>query len=223
MKRRHVEWLNIYNSNCDADDSVRKTKTQLLKELREWEETQGGRANNKESKIMNKDFDGNGYMKSHKTDFDELIARARQKRSTPKTEAGAPVESREGSVQANVQANISSDQNHERTTEPNGTNISVQESPWHEVMNGDQPPLRDRVQSYENNESAPSTTRAQVPASSDASPLPLPNREALLESTRRNSIVSEGIHNPRGVSSRKVPMFQVPSSPVNDVDGSGAQ
>lgn len=85
MKRRHIEWLNIHNSNCDADDSVRKTKRQLVKELEEWENTQGGRADIKESKIMRKDFDGNGYAKSHKNDFDDLIAQARKKRSAPKS------------------------------------------------------------------------------------------------------------------------------------------
>lgn len=84
MKRRHVEWLNIYNSNCDADDSVRKSKRQLLKELDEWEQTQGGKADSKENKIMRKDFDGSGYAKSHKSDFDDLIARALQKRTVPK-------------------------------------------------------------------------------------------------------------------------------------------
>ncbi|KAH6614327.1 hypothetical protein C7974DRAFT_74252 [Boeremia exigua] len=81
MKRRHIEWLNIYNSNCDAHDSVRKPKRQLVKELEEWENTQGGRADAKESRFMRKDFDGSGYAKAHKTDFDDLIARARKKRA----------------------------------------------------------------------------------------------------------------------------------------------
>lgn len=88
MKRRHIEWLNIYNSNCDADENIRKSKRQLLKELDEWEQTQGGRADSKESKIMRKDFDGSGYAKANKTDFDDLIARARQKRGTPKVQDG---------------------------------------------------------------------------------------------------------------------------------------
>lgn len=83
MKRRHIEWLNIHNSNCDADDSVRKTRRQLVRELEEWENTQGGRADTKESKFMRKDFDGSGYAKSHKTDFDGLIAQARKKRVVP--------------------------------------------------------------------------------------------------------------------------------------------
>lgn len=87
LKRRHIEWLNIHNSNCDADESVRKSKRQLLKELDEWEHTQGGRAESKESKLMKKDFDGRGYAKANKSEFDDLIARARQKRAAPKAEA----------------------------------------------------------------------------------------------------------------------------------------
>lgn len=86
MKRRHIEWLNIFNSNCDADERVRKSKRQLVKELEEWENTQGGKADTKESKVMRKDFDGNGYAKSHKSDFDDLIAQARKKRNTPKAD-----------------------------------------------------------------------------------------------------------------------------------------
>jgi hypothetical protein len=87
MKRRHIEWLNIHNSNCDADDSVRKSKRQLLHELEEWENTQGGRAHSKDDRVMRKDFDGNGHARSHKSDFDDLIARARQKRAAPKPDA----------------------------------------------------------------------------------------------------------------------------------------
>ena len=86
MRRRHLEWLNIYNSNCDADDSVRKNKRQLLKELEEWEQTQGGRADMRESKIMKKDFDVEGHAKSHKSNFDDLIAQARQKRGSPRAD-----------------------------------------------------------------------------------------------------------------------------------------
>src|SRR5690242_2465478 len=86
MKRRHIEWLNIYNSNCDADESVRKPKRQLIKELEEWENTQGGRADIRESRVMRKDFDGSSYAKSYKSDFDDLITQARKKRAISTTE-----------------------------------------------------------------------------------------------------------------------------------------
>jgi E3 ubiquitin-protein ligase RAD18 len=96
MKRRHIEWLNIHNSNCDADDSVRKSKKLLLQELDEWENTQGGKAHSKDDRIMRKDFDGNGHARSHKSDFDDLIARARQKRAVPKP--GAEVDADQSRV-----------------------------------------------------------------------------------------------------------------------------
>lgn len=86
MRRRHIEWLNIHNSNCDADERVRRPKRQLLRELEEWENTQGGRADTKESKVMRKDFDGSGYAKSHKRDFDDLIDQARKKRAVREPE-----------------------------------------------------------------------------------------------------------------------------------------
>jgi E3 ubiquitin-protein ligase RAD18 len=86
LKRRHIEWLNIYNANCDAHESVRKSTRQLKKELEEWENTLGGNATSRESKIMKKDFDGNGYAQLHKDDFTDLIARARPKRATPRTD-----------------------------------------------------------------------------------------------------------------------------------------
>jgi E3 ubiquitin-protein ligase RAD18 len=49
MRRRHLEWLNIYNSNCDADDTVRKNKRQLLKELEEWEPRRKSRYQGKQN------------------------------------------------------------------------------------------------------------------------------------------------------------------------------
>lgn len=111
MKRRHIEWLNIHNSNCDADDSVRKTKKQLVKELEEWENTQGGRADIRESKVMRKDFDGNGYAKSHKSDFDDLIAQARKKRIAPNsndkdTKSGQTTDATQHDPQTNTESSV---------------------------------------------------------------------------------------------------------------------
>lgn len=77
--KRHREWLNIYNSNCDASETVRKSQRELLKELDGWERTQGGSANNKESHIMRKDFDGQNHAATHKSQFDDLIANARRR------------------------------------------------------------------------------------------------------------------------------------------------
>ncbi|KAF7579048.1 RAD18, RING-finger-containing E3 ubiquitin ligase [Pyrenophora tritici-repentis] len=155
MKRRHIEWLNIHNSNCDAEDNMRKNKKQLLRELEEWERTQGGRAETKESKIMKKDFDGQSYAKSNKSEFDLLIARARQKRETPKTttESSTGQSTPAGESQGNP---------------PNGTDISYhQPPPNHGSSTTPPPPL---THPYENNESALTSIRARVAEANLTSP-----------------------------------------------------
>jgi E3 ubiquitin-protein ligase RAD18 len=195
LKRRHIEWLNIYNSNCDADDSVRKSKRQLVKELEEWENTQGGRADVKESKIMKKDFDGNGYAKSHKSDFDDLIAKARMKRSAPKTE-----DTKDGP-----------------SPEKPGDNSILEPQP----PNLDSTPSSRNP--YENNESALSTIRAKVAAANKTgSTLATLSSEPSLPDETPPPDREVGIHNPLGSPARKVPMFAMPEQPVKDLDSASA-
>ncbi|KAH7398334.1 hypothetical protein BKA66DRAFT_520984 [Pyrenochaeta sp. MPI-SDFR-AT-0127] len=227
LKRRHIEWLNIYNSNCDADGSVRKSKRQLLKELEEWEQTQGGKADTKESKVMRKDFDGNGYMKSHKTDFDDLIARARQKRAAPKTEDTDDASKPEpNTTQSNSDSRNSTFAHDTHTLNGTGPMVPIQPSPprtqrpsnYHvaQISPNSQRP-------YENNELALASIRAKVQEANRSPPkLPSLNSERSMESTRRRgSTNSEGIQNPFGSPSRKVPMFALSEDPVRDVDSSG--
>lgn len=214
LKRRHIEWLNIYNSNCDADGSVRKNKRQLLKELEEWEQTQGGRADIKESKVMKKDFDGDGYMKSHKSEFDDLIARARQKQTKPKpgeVDAGtaqpSPLDSEARPEDSNQYSPISSHVNAPTNQESHTMHTSPLQNP------------------YENNEPALASIRAKVEAANDpANRKPSLHDDSSLESAhKRGSSTETGILNPLGTPSRKVPMFQVPQGPVEDVDGATVQ
>ena len=82
--RRHTEWLNLWNSNCDS--SRPRSKRELISDLDIWERTQGGHAPNNTgnnqngpNSVMNKDFDGAAWAASHSNDFNDLIARARQK------------------------------------------------------------------------------------------------------------------------------------------------
>ena len=86
MIRRHTEWLHLWNSNCDASDDRRKTKSELKRELDTWERTQGGLANASVAPVMKKDFDGKGHASTHKSQFEDLIANARRKRATPSEE-----------------------------------------------------------------------------------------------------------------------------------------
>jgi len=82
LQRRHTEWMNLWNANCDS--RIPKTKRALLQELDVWERTQGGNATGSSqfvthNTVMRKDFDAAGWSASHDTDFKRLIANARMK------------------------------------------------------------------------------------------------------------------------------------------------
>ena len=86
--RRHTEWLNLWNSNCDS--SRPRSKRDLINDLDVWERTQGGQAPNNlgnvqngPNSVMNKDFDGVAWAATHSDDFDDLIAKARQRTKAP--------------------------------------------------------------------------------------------------------------------------------------------
>jgi len=209
LKRRHIEWLNIYNSNCDAHESERKSKRQLVKELEEWENTQGGRADNKESKIMKKDFDGSGYAKSHKTDFDDLIAKARARRTVPKPDAGE-----EARKETDPSQSKSEESRDIESKTQNGTALFPPPTPNGEPVSTERP--------YENNESALSTIRAKVAAANETGSTlaTLSSEPSIPEGTPPGEAL--GMQNPLGSPARKVPMFAVPEQPVRDIDSSGA-
>ncbi|KAF2855791.1 DNA repair protein rad18 [Plenodomus tracheiphilus IPT5] len=214
LKRRHIEWLNIYNSNCDADGSVRKSKRQLLKELDEWEQTQGGRAETKESKIMKKDFDGDGYMKTHKNEFDNLIARARQKVTKPKPEAVEETPASDISPAGTTQLPPPPPDHQPQLENPTSPTSNPNSQP-NSIPNNipPQPPATPNpVRPYENNEPALTSIRAQVEAANNpTNRRPSLQNDSSLESAHaRGSSKETGLLNPLGSLSRKVPMFEVP-------------
>ena len=88
MVRRHTEWVNLWNANCDSSNA--RTKRELLHDLDTWERTQGGRAptTNQGYGIMRKDFDGNSWANKNKDDFSRLIADARRKKTTAPSNSG---------------------------------------------------------------------------------------------------------------------------------------
>ncbi|KAF9892460.1 E3 ubiquitin-protein ligase rad18 [Aspergillus nanangensis] len=80
LQRRHTEWMNLWNANCDS--KIPKPKRELLHELNIWERTQGGNAaSSAESAntVMRKDFNASAWSVSHDNDFKKLIADARKK------------------------------------------------------------------------------------------------------------------------------------------------
>lgn len=81
LQKRHTEWMNLWNSNCDS--KVPKSKRELLRELDIWERTQGGQAPastaGAANPIMRKDFDVAAWSANHDDDFKRLIANARKR------------------------------------------------------------------------------------------------------------------------------------------------
>ncbi|KAL4787996.1 hypothetical protein BJX76DRAFT_250594 [Aspergillus varians] len=79
LQKRHTEWMNLWNANCDS--KIPKPKRELLRELDVWERTQGGNSimPDPTSSVMRKDFDTGGWSANYDTDFKQLIANARKK------------------------------------------------------------------------------------------------------------------------------------------------
>ena len=104
MQQRHTEWVNLWNANCDNTRNP-KTKRALLDELNVWERTLGGQiasATEGPKGFMAKDFDGDGWVKGNKADFDDLIRKAKKKNRKKWWEA-APV-TREPGKKEDVEA-----------------------------------------------------------------------------------------------------------------------
>jgi E3 ubiquitin-protein ligase RAD18 len=127
LQRRHTEWMNLWNANCDA--KVPKSKRDLLRELDVWERTQGGLAPTTSitlagsaSAVMRKDFDVGAWSVSHDDDFKRLIENARKKASAAKQSVASQVNQKgknKGSGKSNpnnVNNNNSPDRHHEGET-----------------------------------------------------------------------------------------------------------
>ena len=207
--KRHQEWLNIFNSNCDASDTLRKSKRELLRELDEWERTQGGSAITKESHVMRKDFDGLGHATAHKSQFDDLIANAR-KRVKPASKTAPEGE------ETNEPNGLPLQQNDEDRSTAIAPHPSTQPTPDVEVE-----------RPYEDNEAALSIIRDKVKEANRTAP---PIRSLSQEMSNANERAAKeaqaegetavGFQDPFGSPSRKVPMFALPAEPVCDVDSS---
>ncbi|KAL5404433.1 hypothetical protein PMIN06_008238 [Paraphaeosphaeria minitans] len=203
LVKRHQEWLNIYNSNCDASDEARKPKQELLRELDDWERTQGGRATAKESHIMRKDFDGQNYAMAHKNQFDDLIANVRKRAK----ETSKP---REEKVESTPAGSSGSDPQPAQADKPEFT-----PDPRHP---------------YENNEAALSSIRQKVEEANRTDsafpPLSHNTKDANMKAAQDAGIHQDKIplgfapENPLGSPTRKVPMFRMPEEPVVDVESS---
>lgn len=84
LQRRHTEWMNLWNANCDS--KYCKPKRELLQELDVWERTQGGNSTSVFSgptnTVMRKDFDSVAWSSNHGDDFKRLIDNAQKSNDT---------------------------------------------------------------------------------------------------------------------------------------------
>lgn len=127
MSRRHTEWINLWNANCDS--SRPKSKRELLHELDVWERAQGGLVagsfggigggSGGQNAIMKKDFDAEGWKRANRDDFGRLIEEARKKARLK----AASTEAKSG------------DEVNGRTT-PNGAAVPANPPPQGEGLNG---------------------------------------------------------------------------------------
>ena len=94
MIKRHTEWVNLWNANCDSNRP--RTKRLLLQDLDAWERTQGGKAHSSTNglvhSVMRKDFDGVGWANRNKDDFSRLITEARTRKHSPAVEQDRAVD-----------------------------------------------------------------------------------------------------------------------------------
>ncbi|KAI5306882.1 E3 ubiquitin-protein ligase rad18 [Ascosphaera pollenicola] len=98
LQRRHTEWINLWNANCDSRNP--KSKRELLQELDLWERSQGsmnGHGSVNKLDVSRKDFDKENWGKGHQDSFKDLIEQARRGRNK-KTSTRPETEDNAGSV-----------------------------------------------------------------------------------------------------------------------------
>lgn len=245
--RRHTEWVNIWNANCDSNHP--RSKRELLHELDIWERTQGGRApgvNTLASNVMRKDFDGAGWASRNRDDFSKLIAEAKRKKNNP-----APEEDRPKSVDVGESANVVTPDDFKGLNgSPLVNGHSDLQKPYENNMEAINP-VQEKVDAANAGENIGPVTNGGFEIATDSILAPetsFPNQEttaepvrhadnpALLEQnhfgSQRDSRLDEHLDGKTGLPCdlpahfqsspvKKVPMFAVPQEPVTDVDGGG--
>jgi E3 ubiquitin-protein ligase RAD18 len=204
LQKRHTEWVNLWNANCDSRNP--RTKRDLLGELDVWERTQGRQilqgmnasaSGGQGTGVMAKDFDGESWMRGNKSDFEELVRRARQKKGTAAPaddKSKAEMESRPGtsaqeifrSASASVDANGASSQMTSQA-EP-GPRTSATKSPFFEsaVDSAAEPDREDEARSQRPMPS-PSPWGAVVDLTSTAKP-PTEMEQSQSQSSHLNGV-----------------------------------
>lgn len=205
-----------------------------MADLDRWERTQGGKAREAgENEILRKDFDGIGWARNHKSEFDELIANARKKRESPapapakmegESEAAKDGEKEETSEQPVTTNGVTREDEHtpipQTTAEPTAlAAIPAQpRTPKHnELVSRPVSPVPGFNLSRSIHEGTPvdDTIRHQ----------PNPQLEHGTETNRETDAVEVPAETMFHHESRvvKKPMFELPKDPVVDTEMSGVK
>jgi len=245
LVRRHTEWVNLWNANCDSNQP--RSKRELLQDLDTWERTQGGRAPNANgtvSGVMRKDFDGAGWANRNRDEFSRLIADARRMKSNPATTSSPPKdEPPDNSATQSTPPAADNDHPPTDTTTPNPSDPTQPYAENPEALTS----IRQKVHAINaGHDPKPALNagfRSSTPTNSQTSskpsdPHPATQNTALLDQhhfghpgQRTDEHTSHGsgttgspcdlpAHLP-SASPRKVPMFAVPEEPMMDLDGGG--
>ncbi|KAF2838756.1 DNA repair protein rad18 [Patellaria atrata CBS 101060] len=226
LQRRHIEWVNLWNSNCDS--SKPRSKRELLQELDTWERSQGGNAPGgfnpsgtvSTSSVMRKDFDGAGWAKNNQNQFSQLIAEARKKRNKPPSE-----EEKKDVRHSNINGDVTSrtpDNSH--SLQPSlfeSSQLSPSLVPADKSFSDSS---IDPARPYENNGVALASIRSKVTNINDQSSQSRDPPHSELPSSSQRSRGKSPTVLPKELASppsRKIPMFRVPEEPLKDLDGAG--
>lgn len=138
LQKRHTEWVNLWNANCDSRDP--KPKRRLLEELDVWERTQGRQilqgmnaaaGGGQGTGVMAKDFDGESWIRSNKNNFAELVRKAREKKAR-----APPAEEKRNELERGPMARSTAQEifrNASASTEPNGNPSDMVSNTEHEA------------------------------------------------------------------------------------------
>ncbi|ANB13474.1 E3 ubiquitin-protein ligase RAD18 [Sugiyamaella lignohabitans] len=89
LERRHVNFLNLWNANCDSKSPV--SRPDILRQLDAMERTQGDQSNVK-IQTKGKNFDSQAWSQSNSSQFNDLILQARNNMKKRRTDALSPSE-----------------------------------------------------------------------------------------------------------------------------------
>ena len=225
--RRHTEWVNLWNAN--ADSTRPRLKRDLLSQLDTWERTQGGHApnlsgaSNGPTGVMRKDFDGAAWAQNNKSDFDRLIAAAREKRKNPDQGQQETGSKDDPDNTTSVTTPNHKAFNSDEASNPSSRPIASSTPPYLKHEDSLERVKQKVHGSHGNTDTCPpslspqgttrSTKRRDTGSSNQSDGL---TREELFRAEERRASVSTFA--PMPVDGEKIPMFQMQQHPVKDVD-----